>query len=158
MIHYFQNFKYSAFRLELLQNYSITSEQTSYYYFTQHQKINSIYHQDRYDIITTARQRWAIMERVHIIEKPFSPYLLYEIEAYKHNIQHGEKIFLLDNSDYNKSIDHDFRLFDDEIVIKMYYNKQWEFVWYDEITDPDNIQKYIQCKNNLLWNKKLTIL
>ena len=88
------------------------------------------------------------MSRVHLIESPVSKYLKFELEAYKLNSKVGENIYLLDKDKYDNTINYDFWLFDDEIVLKMTYDKNGSFIKIEEITK--DINKYIEVKNKLL--------
>lgn len=60
--------------------------------------------------------------RVHVVEKPYTPYLEWEIEGYKHSIT-GEQIFLAPKA----KLDHtlipagDFWIFDDSMAVEYIY-------------------------------------
>lgn len=148
MLQYFQNFVSYAFRLELLQEYSVDDELDSYNYFLKHHKLISNNNNDRHQIIQNAISRGARMDRIHVIKFPISDYITYELEEYKTNCIVGENILYIDSAQYNIDINHDYRLFDDNIVLKIKYDSNWKYLWFDKITK--NIQRYIDTKNKLL--------
>lgn len=148
MLKYFENFNEYAFRLELLQKYSVESELKSFSDFFDNGKIDPNKNLRWHKIISGAKQRGAIINRVHVIRLPLSDYLKYELEEYKFNIIAGENIFLLNKNDFESDINFDFWLFDDKIVLKMNYNQNGEFLSFEKITK--DISKYIKLKNKLL--------
>jgi len=120
MANHFENFKKYAFRLELLQEYNVDGEKESIKEFLKTGKVSE--DKDWTNLIKSAISRGAFMERVHVIILPISKYLKYEIEAYKANIEAGEKVSFMLKEEFDKintKINHDFWLFDDKIVLKM---------------------------------------
>ncbi len=151
MEKYFKNFKKYAFRLELLQKYDVSFEEENYNNFLETGKVNHESNKEWHDIIKDAKQRGAEMSRVHVIKKPLSDYLKFEFEMYKGNQKAGEEILIL-KEEYFKSLDvdiyFDFWLFDDEVVLKMEYNKYGKYLAYQKLSN--NIDKFISLKNKLL--------
>jgi len=114
-------------------------------------KINS----DWQKILKNANKRRAKIKRVHVFKKPLSEYIKFEIESYKLNIKEGEEIYTIDKIDFDDlklKIDFDFWLFDDNIVLKMYYDKGGKFLGFEEI--PTNLNNFINIKNILLSKSK----
>ncbi|MDD5331778.1 MAG: hypothetical protein PHE43_03070 [Candidatus Nanoarchaeia archaeon] len=151
MLNHFKNFKKYAFRLELLQEYNIPNERKHFIKFLKTKIYTPSTNSEWIKLIKSANKRKAKISRVHVIELPLSDYLKFEIRYYKINKNAGEQVFLLNKDKFKKikpNIKSDFWLFDDEIVLKMKYDKQGRFLGYKEIKR--DIQKYIDLKNKLL--------
>lgn len=151
MIDYFNNFKKYAFRLELLQKYTVEEEKEILEHFLKTGKLKKKEMGEWYKIITNAIERGTIMERVHVIKKPLTDYLRFELESYKLTTKNGEKVFLLSQEEFNKiktSISSDFWMFDDKIVLKMNYDKEGRFLGFNEINE--NLEEFIELKKKLL--------
>lgn len=151
MINYFKNFKKYAFRLELLQKYDVYEEKDDFNNFLKTGKIN-VDLSEWSNIVKSAVLRNAVMNRVHVVRYPLSDYLRYEFLGYKYNLDFGENIFILDSKEYNNEINSDFWLFDDEILLELKYDFNGKYLGYTELKD--NIQKYIDLKNELLNKAK----
>ncbi|MFA5070981.1 MAG: DUF6879 family protein [Candidatus Pacearchaeota archaeon] len=148
MDSYFENFEKSAFRLELLQKYSVDEELEDFSNFIKTSKINSKKYSEWTEIISKAKSRGVIMQRVHIVDFPLSDYLKYEFEYYKISKKIGEQIFLLDKNKFNEKVNFDFWLFDDRIVLKMNYDQDGKFLGFEKIIG--NVDKFVKLKNKLL--------
>lgn len=92
--------------------------------------------------------------RIHIVEKPYTPYLEWEIEAYKKvNIPlAGEKVYLVNK---NKILDlelpdGDFMIFDQKRVVKNYYDKSGKCYKMDFYEENDNIGKFLFLREKLI--------
>ena len=151
MLKYFNSFKKIAFRVETLQRYNVEEEKEAYKYFQQHKQLLDGFWKDWRDIVRQAKSRWAIMQRVHLIQFPISLYLLFEMEAYKKNIEAWEEIFYIPFEKCSVEVKSDFWIFDDSIVLKMNYDKDGRFVNFEEIND---CSSYLQIKKILLENKR----
>lgn len=152
----FESFKKYAFRLELLQQYLVPEEEKEFEEFKKTGTCdNSEFEKYWIPVIERAHQRGAQMSRVHIIEAPLSDYLRFEIEGYKISQAAGEKVYFLSKKDWEtirNPIDHDFWLFDDELVLTMNYDHSGKFIGNKQITD--NVEGYVELKNLLLDSSK----
>jgi len=152
LIDKFTNFKKEAFRLELLQKYDVEFERESFLEFLKTGKLVADKTTNAYsELITKAKKRGAEMKRIHVIKLPLSDYLLFEIAAYKFNIDSGEKVYLLLQEDFERfrsKINYDFWLFDDNVIFKMNYDVEGKFLGLDEVTE--DISEFIELKNKLL--------
>lgn len=151
MIDYFNNFQKYAFRLELLQKYTVEEEKEILDHFLKTGKLKKKEMGEWYKIITNAIDRGAIMERVHVIKKPLTDYIRFEMESYKLTTKNGEKVFLLSQEEFDKiksPINSDFWLFDDKIVLKMSYNEEGRFLGFKEVKK--NLEEFIELKKKLL--------
>lgn len=151
MLRYFNSFQKSAFRVETLQRYNVEEEKEAFEYFQQHKELPDGVWKDWHDIIQQANLRWATMQRVHLIQFPITPYISFEMEFYKKNIRNWEEIFYLPFENCSVEVDSDFWIFDDAVVLKMFYDKDGCFLKFEEIKDVD---AYLQIKNYLLENKR----
>lgn len=151
MLEYFNSFQKSAFRMETLQRYNVDEEKESYEFFMKNKKVPDWLWEDWHDIVRQAKSRWAIMQRVHLIQFPISLYLLFEMEAYKKNIEAWEEIFYIPFEKCSVEVKSDFWIFDDTTVLKMFYDEYGSFIAFEEIKD---IIPYLQIKNYLLKNKR----
>ena len=151
MLEYFNSFQESAFRLETLQRYNVDEEREAYESFMKSKKVPDWIWEDWRDIVRQAKSRWAVMQRVHLIHFPISSYVLFEMEAYKRNIEVWEEIFYIPFEKCSVDVKSDFWIFDDSIVLKMNYDKDGRFVNFEEIND---CSSYLQIKKFLLENKR----
>ena len=155
MDKYFESFKKYAFRLELLQEYDVEYEKSDFENFKKTGQVNNDDLVDWHKIIVNAKNRGAVMSRVHVVNKPLSTYLKYEIEGYKANSNIGEKILFLDKNDFDTIdtfIGFDYWLFDDDIVLKMIYDERGKFLCYEEVKS--SLKPFIELKNKLLGVSK----
>ncbi|MBU2109881.1 hypothetical protein KKB71_02955 [Patescibacteria group bacterium] len=92
--------------------------------------------------------------RIHIIEKPFTPYLEWEIEHYKHiNIPLGkESVYLVpkEKISHLKLPDGDFSIFDNQRVIKNIYSQERKVIGADIYESGDNIDYFLELKRELV--------
>lgn len=92
--------------------------------------------------------------RIHIVEEPYSQYLLWEIECYKTiNVPLlTEEIYLVNKdevAEFNLP-DGDFVIFDDKKVIRNHYSPDGRMHKADFYYENDDISKFIHIKKNLL--------
>jgi len=92
--------------------------------------------------------------RIHIVEKPYTPYLEWEIEAYKNiNIPFAkEEVYLIDkNKVLNLDIpDGDFMIFDQKRLAKNYYDKSGRVYKADFYKDGEDISRFLLLRKKLL--------
>ena len=151
MLEYFNSFQKSAFRVETLQRYNVDEEMEAYEFFMKNKKVPGWLWEDWHDIVRQAKSRRAIMQRVHLIQFPISSYVLFEIEAYKKNIEAWEEIFYIPFEKCSVEVKSDFWIFDDSIILKMNYDKDGRFINFEEMND---CASYLQIKKFLLENKR----
>lgn len=123
----------SAFRLELLDRYTVDSDGYDFERFkagadapTRERK------QPWLDRLRAEAEAGIHNHRVHVLSRPLNDYLRYECEwGYVYNAAAGEDIRILDATDRAAPkgiVDHDFWLIDDEHPIRMYYSPAGEFL------------------------------
>ena len=120
---FFDSYQRDAFRLETLPAYNMASEQAEYETFL----ATGVLHipEDNPWLVRVrhfrATGRW--ISRVHVITCPLTDYLRYEFAVYRHTVQAGEDVRILDLTDQvNPGLpQQDFWLFDDSAVVRMDY-------------------------------------
>lgn len=92
--------------------------------------------------------------RIHIVEKPYTPYLSWEIEHYKRiNIPPaGENVYLVDKVQVSDLLipNGDFIIFDQKRVTRNHYDRsgrEYEMDFYEET---DNIDSFLSLRKELL--------
>jgi hypothetical protein len=147
MLKHFQNFQ-TAFRLELLQNYDVDDEQTEFQDFLKTNQVSA--NHEWVDIIKAARQRNALMSRVHVLQEPYTDYIRYELAKYRFNQEAGEQIYLLTQKIYDRLALtlRDFWLFDNKTVLQLKYDAQGKFLGHDQLDS--NIEAYLEAKVKIL--------
>ena len=92
--------------------------------------------------------------RLHIVEEPYSQYLLWEIEHYKLvNIPLlGEEIFLVRKEDVKDLVipDGDFMIFDDKRVARNHYTSDGRMYNVDFYYEEDDITTFLDFKKALM--------
>lgn len=84
--------------------------------------------------------------RVHVIELPLTPYLRYELDGYRENIEAGEEILIADRAWHPDlaELTEDFMLFDGDTdrasVVWYRYNDNDELLARDHSHDPADIE------------------
>ena len=151
MLEYFNSFQESAFRLEILQRYNVDEEREAYEFFMKNKKVPDWLWEDWRDIVRQAKSRWAVMQRIRLIQFPISSYVLFEMETYKRNMEAWEEIFYIPFERCSVEVKSDFWIFDDSIVLKMNYDKDGRFINFEEMND---CASYLQIKKFLLENKR----
>lgn len=148
------------FKLEVLQDYSGEDHSLSLQKWLAGEKQTSIEllksntQQKWIQACQTKVQSGVKLIRIHIVEQPYSQYLQWEIEHYKHiNIpQCGEKVFLV-NENYTKNFSikpKDMMIFDNKRVVVTDYDAtglMTRQTFYDET---DDISSSLQFKNQLM--------
>lgn len=81
--------------------------------------------------------------RVHVRRSPLTDYLRYELAAYRDNAAAGEAIGIIDltHKDVSGRPDHDFWLFDDAEVYRMFYTPDGKFEG-AELLPADRLPEY----------------
>lgn len=92
--------------------------------------------------------------RIHVVERPLTEYIKWEIEYYKYvNIPKvGEEIYLL-NKDKAGGIElpqGDTMIYDDEKVIENIYDKQGNYLGSNIYEEPEEIKLFIEIREQLL--------
>jgi hypothetical protein len=155
---YWNQMKKEWFKVEVLQDYSAEDSGPSLDAWKKGDKSRSIElikTENHTDWINDCQKKIAEdvkLTRVHIVKKPLSTYMEWELEHYKYvNVpQCGEKIFLID---YYAVADldipsGDIMFFDDKVVINTYNEDGFmtQAAFYDET---DDVKKFLLLREEL---------
>ena len=91
--------------------------------------------------------------RLHVVERPLTAYLEWEVEVYKRqNIPLGEEVYLVEKTDviHLEIPDGDFMLFDNKKAIKNTYDKTGKCYQYDFYDEGNDISKFLHLKSELI--------
>ena len=129
----FATFRQTAFRVEMLPEYSVPEEQEELQRYRAGGYLpNPTFNRDWLDILTAAKHRHAQVSRVRLIPDPLTLYLHFEIHwAYAYSAAAGEVIDLLlptAPARVLREATKDFWLFDDATAVLLHYGNAGEFL------------------------------
>lgn len=140
----FRTFRYSAYRLETLQSYGSSGEDTSLAAFLAGKPYQR--HPGKVAWLETVGSNVSagrIMQRVHVVIEPPSDYLRYELTwAYQPNVAIGEDIRIIPLQHGDAWPEHvpryDYWLFDSFDLYRMVYADDDAGTWFgaERVTDP----------------------
>jgi hypothetical protein len=140
----FQDFRYTAYRLETLQRYDVSYEQAEFSRFLAGEPRGEFPGIGAW--CETVRQAVAAgkhMHRVHVVVEPLSDYVRFECGwAYEHTVDAGEDVRLVPMSagDWPEGLPYyDYWLFDSCDLVAMYYDEAGAFVSGELITEPARV-------------------
>ncbi|MGH3489477.1 MAG: DUF6879 family protein [Actinopolymorphaceae bacterium] len=140
----FATFDRSAFRLETLDGYTVPSEDAAFAAFKAGEPMpeRTIDTNPWLQIVHHATQAGKHMSRVHVISRPHTDYIRYELDAYAANVAAGEDIRIIERSwgAHSLSSSPDFWLFDDTTVAVMQYDDEGRFL--GAVDDSDRLDIY----------------
>lgn len=148
---FFDAYEREAFRLETLSRYTIEEEEEDFRKFLD---TGEVYIPDDDTWFVRVRRfretgRW--IGRVHVVERPLSDYLRFELTAYRFNVRHGEEVRILDvTGKENPSLpEKDFWMFDDSKVVEMLYRPDGTQIGRELLGNP-NLEQYRNWKETAL--------
>ncbi|MFC4630475.1 DUF6879 family protein [Promicromonospora alba] len=150
---WFEAFDREAFRLETLDDYSQSGGVDAYQAFLagepQPESYKSADWVDTVRNITRAGKR---IYRVHVLSRPLTPYLRFELGwGYHRNAAAGEEFFILDTTDRENPIPDapDFWLFDGQTAGAMNYDGQGKYLG-AEFPGPDRLSEFLAYRDTAL--------
>lgn len=150
---WFDVFEREAFRLETLDNYNIPRSQGAFAAFLAGEEQPAEYRNAEWlDTIRNATSSGKRMYRVHILRRPLTDYLRYELGwGYHRNMQAGEEFSILDITERPNPIPEapDFWLFDSETVASMNYDSEGRFLGSDYL-EADRIPEFTGYRDQAL--------
>jgi hypothetical protein len=150
----FDGFTTSAWRLEALQQYTVDEEQERIRAWREglprpERSVRTSPWLRRVAVSTAAGMRWG---RVHVVARPLSEYVRYEMGGYIESAAAGEEIRIADQAAHPGLADMgpDFWLFDEgrpgEFAILMSYDDQGHWLGAEHTSDPARLEKCRQAK------------
>jgi hypothetical protein len=148
----FDQFQREAFRLETLDDYSRSGNVDAYQLFLDGQDKPADYNLDWLDEVRTHTGSGRRMYRVHVLQRPLTPYLRFELGwGYATNATAGEEFFILDVTDQPTPLpEHvgDFWLFDSTTPARFNYS-DGKFIGADVLPD-DQGPEYVAYRETAL--------
>ncbi len=97
--------------------------------------------QDDLALIAALRQAGRYVGRLHVVDRPLSDYIRYELAVYAENVAAGEDVLIADRSLHPELADlrEDFALFDAETVILFDYDAEGRVRGYQIADDPGTV-------------------
>lgn len=144
-------FTRSAFRLEVLDRYTVDSDQENVErYLAGAPKPSWAVGDQWMEQLARERAEGKRRYRVHVLESPLSGYLRYECEwGYAYTNQAGEEIYILDLAETPRPgglISEDFWLLDGEHVLVMRYDSEGRLLGGEPLAAADS-PRYRRCRD-----------
>ncbi|MFJ9616870.1 DUF6879 family protein [Streptomyces noursei] len=148
----FDTFEHEAFRLETLDDYSQSGSVDAYQSFLAGQERPDGYNADWLEEVKGHVDAGRRMYRVHILKRPLTPYLRFELGwGYVTNATAGEEFFILDITDQPNPLSSvgDFWLFDSATAVPMRYTLDGKFLGADVLAE-DRGREYVTYRDMAL--------
>lgn len=142
----FSTFTTSAYRLETLQSYAASGEDTAFDAFLAGKSYTRHPGKDVWlGHLARAARIGAVMSRVHVLTEPLSDYVQFETTwAYSPNVDAGEDIRVICLGEHDAWPDevpqHDYWLFDDARLYAMHYADSGTFLGVQRVHDEAAVQ------------------
>lgn len=146
----------NIFRLEAIPEYNVPEDLVLFNKWKQSKLESDKAFLKWLEGLNKTKERGVKMQRVRIVSLPFSDYIKYEIDFWKHSTKQGENILFLEAKRYEHIKQKfnfepkDFWIFDDKILIIFHYDEKGDFVKEKLIPDKETIKKYVELKRELL--------
>lgn len=150
---FFASFTRSAWRLETLPAYGTPESDPS---FAAYLTLGHLPPLDQ----RPAKQAWMAavrkavadgkqLGRVHVLRRPLTPYLAYELATYPENVEVGEDVRIADLDQHPElaQLDQDFWLLDDRLVLVMDYDPEGRFLSLTPTSDPSVLRRCRQHRD-----------
>lgn len=133
----FKSFEREAFRLEVLDEYAIPSSAENLRAFLSGEPQPADYNAAWVETVRAATRAGKRMYRVHIVSRPLTDYLRYELGwGYTKNMTGGEEFFILDVTERPNPLEGapDFWIFDETSPVVMQYDEEGAFLGPDFVS------------------------
>ncbi|MGI5338312.1 DUF6879 family protein [Streptomyces sp. CA-181903] len=148
----FAEFGQEAFRLETLDDYGRSGNVDAYRTFLSGAPRPVDYNADWVEEVRSHTGRGKRVYRVHVLTRPLTDYLRYELGwGYRKNMTGGEEFFILDVTDKPNPLagSPDFWLFDSKTAAVMRYDDQGAFLG-AEILPQSMAEEYVRRRDTAL--------
>ncbi len=151
----FSEFKESAFRLELLPQYIVKSEEDDFAAFRRGESESKEKNASWVEYVREQCSHGKTMERVHIIPRELTDYLRYEILwGYVFSAEAGEKIFFVYEDGVPSRISptnlQDYWLFDSEVALFQKYDEEGRWLGGELVEARCDIELCKKVRDDLL--------
>lgn len=148
---WFTRFERNCFRLETLESYGGSGEDASLAAFLAGEyPPPDDERQDWTRLVRSAAGRGGLMQRVHVVTEPLSPYLRFELTwSYPQSVAAGEDVrILLITDDWPADIPRsDFWLFDDHELFLMVYDSTGVWLGAEHINDRSAVARACRARD-----------
>ena len=139
----------SACRLETLQHYTVPGDEERQRAFHAGEPLHPPREEllDDLRLITEIRRTGRRIGRVHVVDRPLSDYVRYELAVYQENISAGEDVRIADRSRHPEldGLTQDFAIFDAETgrgtVVLFDYDAEGLIRGYRVATDHETVER-----------------
>ncbi|MFD7547596.1 DUF6879 family protein [Streptomyces sp. NPDC059578] len=148
----FDTFEREAFRLETLDDYSRSGSVDAYQAFLSGEPQPDGYNESWVSEVRAHTNGGKRIYRVHILSRPLTPYLRYELGwGYQKNVTGGEEFFILDTTDKRNPLEgvEDFWLFDEATAVVMHYDGAGAVTGRETVPD-SRAQEFVAIRNTAL--------
>ena len=142
----FEAFSESAFRLETLDVYTVPGEADEYRRFLAGEELPTTGESGWVQLVKGAIGQGKVIQRVHAISLPLTPYLKYEIEwGYVYTSLAGEDIRLINRAELSPELSGlaDFWLFDRKTLVIVRYDSAGRFLHGEKEDSPEAVKTHI---------------
>ncbi|WP_314612182.1 DUF6879 family protein [Streptomyces stackebrandtii] len=122
----FDTFEFEAFRLETLDDYGKSGNADAYRAFLAGESQPEDYNAEWVAELRSHTGKGKRVYRVHVLSRPLSPYLRFELGwGYRKNATGGEEFFILDTTGRSNPLEgmEDFWLFDERTAVVLRYDE-----------------------------------
>ncbi|MFI1252967.1 DUF6879 family protein [Streptomyces netropsis] len=148
----FDTFEREAFRLETLNDYSNSGSVDAYRAFLSGEPQPDGYNEAWVSELRSHTSEGKRIYRVHILSRPLTPYLRFELGwGYQKNATGGEEFFILDTTSKSNPLEgvEDFWLFDERTAVVMHYDETGAITGRETIP-ADRTQEFTTCRDTAL--------
>lgn len=148
----FDTFEREAFRLETLDDYSNSGNTDAYQAFLAGESQPDSYNDAWVEELRSHTSRGKRVYRVHILSRPLTPYLRFELGwGYRKNATGGEEFFILDTTDKPNPLEGvgDFWLFDSVSAAAMNYDDNGAYTG-SEVLPESRAQEFSEYRDRAL--------
>ncbi|MFJ7909682.1 DUF6879 family protein [Kitasatospora sp. NPDC096204] len=136
---FFDSFEHEAFRLETRSSYAMPDEDEEFQEFLATGELHIPADDPWLTRVRNYRATGRWIGRVHVLTRPLSDYLRFELAAYAYNVEAGEDIRILDLTGLeNPGLpEQDFWMFDSAKVVDMRYRSDGTQIGRHLLEEPD---------------------
>ncbi|MFD4305214.1 DUF6879 family protein [Streptomyces albidoflavus] len=148
----FDSFQQEAFRLETLDDYSRSGNVDAYHAYLAGEPQPAGYNADWVDEVRSHTENGKRIHRVHILSRPLTEYLRFELGwGYRKNMTGGEEFFILDVTNRPNPLPGvpDFWCFDSESVAVMRYDDTGRYLGSD-VLEAERAREFARYRDTAL--------
>ncbi len=149
----FASFEHTAFRLEVLDRYTVPDEDEQYRKFLANEPPDNAYMKPWLDMLSDMAAAGKRMQRVRVAKEPLGHYLRFQFTCgYPYTIEAGEDIRIL-GSETAQALGlpgQDFWLFDSRQVARMHYDIEGHFLGAELVDEPGTVVQHCYWRDAAL--------